>query len=155
MSNIIWLWLPIIVSAAFVFIVSSIMHTVLTYHNSDFKKVNDEDNLMDAVRKFNIAPGDYVLPYAGSHKNAKTPEFKAKLEKGPVWFMTVFPSGQMKMGAGLLQWFIYCIVVGIFAAYIAGHALLSGAPYIYRFSFCWMYSFYRLWSGISTEFNLV
>jgi hypothetical protein len=130
MSNIIWLWLPILVSAVFVFVVSSIMHTVLTYHNKDFKKVGDEDGLMDAVRQFNVSPGDYVIPYAGNHKNAKSPEFKAKLDKGPVWFMTVFPTGQLKMGASLVQWFVYCIIVGIFAAYITGHSLYAGAHYL-------------------------
>jgi hypothetical protein len=34
------------------------------------------------------------------------------------------------MGKPLFQWFIYCIVVGIFAAYIGAHTLNPGAEYL-------------------------
>ena len=37
------LWLPILVSAVFVFIVSSIIHMVLKYHRNDYKQLPDED----------------------------------------------------------------------------------------------------------------
>ena len=37
------LWLPILLSAVFVFVVSSILHMVLPIHRSDFKKLPDED----------------------------------------------------------------------------------------------------------------
>jgi hypothetical protein len=42
------------------------------------------------------------------------------------------------MGGSLVQWFIYSIVVGIFAAYIAGRALVPGAHYleVFRFAGC-------------------
>jgi hypothetical protein len=33
------------------------------------------------------------------------------------------------MGKNLVLWFVYCAVVGLFAAYIAGRALAFGAPY--------------------------
>lgn|GEM_PF-4561169 len=37
------LWAPILLSAVFVFVVSSIIHMVLKYHANDFKKVPDQD----------------------------------------------------------------------------------------------------------------
>ena len=56
------LWLPILLSAVAVFIVSSVIHMFLGYHSADYKKVPAEDELMAAVRKFDIPPGDYMVP---------------------------------------------------------------------------------------------
>jgi hypothetical protein len=131
------LWLPILLSAAAVFILSSIIHMFLGYHNSDFSRVPNEDEAMDALRKVNIPPGDYVLPHASTSKERNSQEFKDKMNKGPVAFMTVFPSGQMSMGKSLVLWFIYCIIVGIFAAYISTRALSfeQGVNYLPVFKF--------------------
>ena len=60
------LLLPILLSAAFVFVVSSIIHMLLPYHKGDYKKVPDEAGVMDALRPFNLAPGDYSVPRADS-----------------------------------------------------------------------------------------
>src|SRR6266508_4292959 len=46
------LWLPILLSAVIVFVASSVIHMVLPYHRGDFKKLPDEDSVMDAFRKF-------------------------------------------------------------------------------------------------------
>jgi hypothetical protein len=129
------LLVPILLSAVFVFIVSSFIHMVLRYHWSDFKKVPSEDDVMDTLRKFDIPPGDYVIPFAGSSEVMRSPEFKDKSIKGPVAFVTVMKSGPPAMGGSLIQWFIYCVVVGIFAAYIAGRALGPDAHYLAVFRF--------------------
>ena len=75
------LWLPILLSAVFVFIISSIIHTVLNYHSTDFGKVPKEEEVMEALGKFDIPPGDYVVPYAGSVKETKSPEYIEKVKK--------------------------------------------------------------------------
>ena len=62
MISIISLWLPILLSAVAVFIISSIIHMFLGYHNTDFKKVPSEDKAMDEIGKLNIPPGDYMMP---------------------------------------------------------------------------------------------
>ena len=90
---------------------------------------------MEALGKFNIPPGDYVIPYAGSPKVMRSPEFTEKVTKGPVAFMTVMKSGPPSMGGSLVQWFSYCIIVGIFAAYIAGRALGPDTHYLAVFRF--------------------
>ena len=133
------LWLPILLAAVLVFIASSIIHMFLPYHKTDWKKVPDEDVVMDAMRAFDIPPGDYVIPQAGSMEVMNSDEFKAKAEKGPVWFMTVLPPGNpFGMGTQMAQWFGFCILVGVLAAYIAGRALSPGAPYpsVFRFAGC-------------------
>jgi hypothetical protein len=146
MVTVMSLWLPILLSAVFVFVVSSIIHMLLGYHRTDFGKVPDEDQVMEALRKFDIPPGDYVVPCAGSSKEMKSPEFLEKATKGPVAFMTVIPSGPPKMGMSLVQWFLYAVVVGGFAAYITGRALEPGAHYlaVFRFAGCTAFIGYSL-----------
>ncbi len=140
------LWLPILLSAVIVFLVSSLIHMVLGYHRTDFRKVPSEDQVMDALRGFGIPPGDYVIPCAGSSKEMGSPEFIEKTTKGPVAFMTVIPSGPPAMGKSLVQWFIYCVVVGLFAAYIGGRAVGPGADYlaVFRFTGCTAFVGYAL-----------
>ncbi len=129
------LWLPILISAVFVFVASSVIHMMLPYHKSDYGKVPAEDDVMDALRKFNVPPGDYMVPRCGSPNEMKSPAFVEKMKKGPVIVMTVMPNGPWSMGSNLAQWFVYCVVVGAIAAYIAGRALGPGAPYLAVFRF--------------------
>ena len=123
------LWIPILLSAVLVFVASSVIHMFLTYHQSDYGRLPAEDEVMAALRPFNIAPGDYAAPCAGSAKEMGSPALREKLNKGPVFMMTVMPSGPMSMGGSLAQWFVYCAVVGLFAAYVTGRALGVGAEY--------------------------
>ena len=141
MVSITSLWLPILLSAIVVFILSWLMHMLLPHHRSDFSKVPGEDGVQEAFRKFNIPPGDYMLPHAGGPEGMKSPEFKAKFEKGPVVMMTVMKGGSMNMGGNLAQWFVYLLLVGVLAAYITGRALTPGAPDLRVFRFAGATSF--------------
>ena len=140
------LWLPILVAAVIVFVASSVLHMMLPVHRHDYRKVPAEDTVMAALRGFNIPPGDYLVPCAGSPKEMKAPAFVEKLNKGPLLFMTVMPTGSRSMAGPLIQWFIYCVVVGIFAGYIAGRALGPGADYlqVFRFAGCTAFVGYGL-----------
>jgi hypothetical protein len=130
------LWLPVLLSAVFVFIASSIIHMVFqSWHRNDYLPVPDQDKVMDALRPFNIPPGDYMLPRAGSFAAAKSPEFTEKLKKGPVAIFTVLPNGEMGMGKPLALWFLYSVVVSVFAGYVAGRALPAGSEYLEVFRF--------------------
>lgn len=129
------LWLPILVSAVFVFIASSVIHMFLGYHSKDFASVPDENKFQDAMRGFNLAPGEYLVPRPTSMSDMKTPEYKAKVEKGPGVILTVWPGGQQSMTPSLVQWFVFTVVIGIFAAYVAGRALGPGASYLSVFRF--------------------
>ena len=124
------LWLPILLSAVVVFIASSIIHMVLPYHRSDHKKLPNEDKLLEAMRNAGVAPGNYHFPHAVSHKEMKSPEMIEKLKKGPVGLVNVIPNGPPAMGKYLLLWFIFCLVISSFVAYVAGRALGAGAPYL-------------------------
>ena len=89
MVSVMSLWLPILLSAVFVFVVSSIIHMVLTYHKNDFQKMPDEDKVMAALREFKLPPGEYHFPYAQNHKEMDAPGYAEKLKNGPVGLMTV------------------------------------------------------------------
>lgn len=132
------LWVPILLSAVIVFAASFILHMVLPFHRNDLRQVAKEDEVMAALRGFNIPPGDYALPCAGSPAVMNTPEFKAKLARGPVAFMTITPGRTPSMAQPLALWFVYSVVVSIFAAYIAGRAVPPGVEYlqVFRFAGC-------------------
>jgi hypothetical protein len=120
--------LPIVVSAIAVFFLSFLVHMVLKYHTNDMPAVPNEDGVMDALRKFNIPPGDYMMPRCKTTKEMKEPAFIEKMKKGPVVVMTVMPSGEMSMGKSLVQWFIYCLIVGVFTAFVTSRSLGAGQP---------------------------
>jgi hypothetical protein len=140
------LWAPILLSAVFVFVASSIIHMVLKYHAGDFKKVPDQDAVQAALRPFKIPPGDYMLPRCDSMSEMKNPEFVEKLNKGPVALMTVLNNGAGNMGKSLLLWFLYSVLVSIFSAYIAWHAVEPGGDYlaVFRFVGCSAFMGYSL-----------
>jgi hypothetical protein len=125
------LWAPILLAAVLVFLASSILHMLLPYHRSDFRKVPAEDEVMDALRP--VPPGNYMLPHAGSPAAMKEPAYVAKKERGPVATLTIMKDPSF--GASLAQWFVYCLVVGVFAAYVTGRALGPGAEYLSVFRF--------------------
>jgi hypothetical protein len=129
------LWLPVVVSAVFVFVASSIIHMVLGYHRSDFRQLASESEVMEALRKFGIAPGDYIVPHPGGPQGMKSPAYQEKLVRGPVFFGTFVPSGPLTMGKQLVQWFVFCLIVGVLAAYVTGRAAGPGTEYLVIFRF--------------------
>ncbi len=146
MVSIVSLWLPILLSAAAVFILSSIIHIVLKYHSNDFKALPSEEPVMDDLRKHNIPPGEYHFPRAKDMKEMGSPEYIEKMKRGPVAMMTVLENAPPQMGGQLLQWFLFSLLVGIIAAYIAGNALPAGAHYlaVFRFAGCTAFVGYSL-----------
>jgi hypothetical protein len=129
------LWLPILISAVFVFVASSVIHMASPWHKNDYPKLGKEDQVLDALRPLSIPPGDYMMPRPSGREEMRSPAFADKLKRGPVVVMTVWESGGMSMTSNLVQWFLYCIAISLFAAYIAGRALPMGVPYLRVFRF--------------------
>lgn len=135
MVTIVSLWLPILLSAVLVFVVSSIIHMALGYHANDFSRLPNEEGVLDALRPFDIPPGEYSFPKPDSFKQMGEPAFQEKMKAGPVGFVTVLASEVPKMGGQLFQWFVYSVIVGVFAAYIASRAVPAGGEYLEVFRF--------------------
>jgi hypothetical protein len=129
------LLLPILVSAVLVFVASSIIHMFTPIHRNDVRRVPDEDAMMAALRPLKIPPGDYAVPHAGAPANIKDPQFLDRVNKGPVLFMTVLPSGMPSMGQSMALWFLYCALVSLFGGYVASRALGPGTDYLQVFRF--------------------
>lgn len=135
------LWLPIVVSAVIVFLASWIVHMFLPYHRSDFAKLPQEDAVLDALRSLNVPGGQYLAPHANTPAQMKQPEYLEKRKRGPVLFLTLAAGGDPGMGKSLLQWFVFLLVVSVFSAYLAGHAIAAGAPYLAVFRFVGVVAF--------------
>lgn len=131
MTDLSALWLAILVSAVIVFIASAVIHMTPLWHKNDYPKVPNEDRLRDALRPLAIPPGDYMVPRAAGSKDMSSPAFLEKLKQGPVLILSVLPNrSSVSMSRNLTQWFIYCVIVSIFAAYIASRSLTPGADYL-------------------------
>jgi len=126
------LWLPIVLSAVIIFVASSIMHMLLPYHRSDYHQLPDEDKTLAALRATPLKRGLYVFPYC-THQTMKSPAIVEKYKQGPVGFLTILPSGPPAMPKFLIQWFVYCLLIGFFVAYLTGHTVATGANYLVVF----------------------
>jgi hypothetical protein len=129
------LWLPILLSAVVVFIVSSIVHMALPWHKNDYVKIPNEDAVRSALRPLNIPPGSYMVPRPSSQKEMGSPEFFEKMKTGPVLMLQVMPNKMTRMANNLVNWFVYLLVISFFAAYITSRALGIGANYLVVFRF--------------------
>jgi hypothetical protein len=129
--GIVQLWMPILISAVFVFVMSSLIHMVFGYHRGDYKGLPDEAKALEMLGTMGLVPGiTYHFPHCGSQKEMNSPEFQEKMNKGPNGIMTVFPNGMPNMGKYLTCWFLYCVAVGVFVAYVTGRTVPSGAHYL-------------------------
>ena len=129
MTDLASLWLPILLSGIFVFLVSSILHMGPFWHRNDFPILANDVQVQDALRSLAIAPGHYMVPRPGNTTEARTPEFKERMKRGPIVLMTVFPGGGISMARSLVTWFIYVVVIAFLGAYVASRALPIGATY--------------------------
>lgn len=122
------LWLPIVASTVLVFLVSSVLHMALKYHQADYKKLPDEARQVDALR--GLAPGYYHFPHCDSMKEMGSPEMLEKFRRGPVGMLAVAPNGAPAMGKFLGLWSVYILLVSLFAAYLASFTLSPGDHYL-------------------------
>lgn len=120
------LWLPVVVAAVAVFLMSSIIHMVLKYHKADYKKLSDEDSVAQALRKAVPGPGLYMIPYC-TESQMKDPAVRKKFEEGPVGILAMMRPAPPNMGKYLGQWFLFCLLVSFFTGYVARHALAPDA----------------------------
>jgi hypothetical protein len=129
------LWLPILLSAVIVFVASSIIHMLSPWHKNDYPRVPNEEGLRAALRPLAIPPGDYMVPRPESREQLRDPAFLEKVNQGPNLVLTVLPNGPFSMGTNLTQWFLYCVVISLFAGYVASRALPPGTDYMQVFRF--------------------
>ncbi|HSE11436.1 MAG TPA: hypothetical protein VLB69_02265 [Rudaea sp.] len=124
------LWLPIVLSGVFVFFASSILHMVLRFwHAPDYRGFANEDEISAAIRRGNATAGTYMIPYC-KPETMKEQATQDKFRQGPVGMIFLRQPGMMNMGVFLGQWFVFCLLVSVFCAYLGGHVMAAGTPYI-------------------------
>lgn len=122
------LWLPILLSAVIVFIASSLIWMILKYHDSEWKKLPDEEAARAAMKGASV--GQYSIPHAASMAERETPEWKEKYKEGPAAMLVVVPHGSLAMGKQMVQWFVFCVLASFLIAYVTSIALPAGTDYL-------------------------
>lgn len=113
------LWLPIILSAVFVFIASALINMLLRFwHTPDYRRFANEDDVRAAIRAGDPAPGQYSLPWCGPDA-MRDPAMQEKFVQGPVGMVNLRRAGPVNMGAYLAQWLLFCILVSVLCALVA------------------------------------
>ncbi len=113
MNALLSLWLPILLSAVVVFVISSLIHMLLNWHASDYGTFENEDAVRDAIRAGNAGPGRYVIPKCREMKEMASEAMKKKYADGPVGHITLLPNGQPSMGKYLGMWFLWALVIAV------------------------------------------
>src|SRR5215471_18048210 len=108
------LWLPILLSAAAVWIASAVIWMFLPHHKDDFDKLPDEEGFIGSLRNFSLAPGNYGFPYCGDKSKMNDPEFKKKWEEGPLGLLNVWPKPNMARNM-VLTFLVYLVVSSLIA----------------------------------------
>ena len=123
------LWLPIIVSTIVVYLAMMVFNMLLPLHWKDFAPVEDEDGLLEALRSRNVTRGQYYFPFANSREGMASPEWKEKVNRGPVGITLIHRSGT-SMTRQLVGQLILTFAIAIAAGYMGTAALGTGAPYL-------------------------
>ena len=128
--SLIQLWMPIVGSAVLAWIASGLIHMIIKYHNSDYQKLANEDEVAAAVRQGSPKLGLHHFPHCTDMSEMANEDMQEKFKKGPVGMVIIFPSGMPNMGKYLGQQFAYFLVGSILIAYCASFALPPGADFM-------------------------
>lgn len=128
MVTITGLWLPIVLSAVFVFVASSIVHMVLRYHWTDWNELPGEDKAREGLK--GIPVGNFRIPYCSKVSDMQDENLIAKMNEGPNALIIGLPKGPPAMGKSLALWFVYTLLVGVAVAYVASRTVGAGGDYL-------------------------
>ncbi len=118
------LWLPILLSAAAVWIVSLVVWMALPHHKQDFINLPDEDGFMEFIRKNGIKPGNYAFPDSRGREAMQSEKVQKAWQKGPVGHLSVWPT-PLTMGGKLAATFVVYLIVSTLIAFLTRIALPS------------------------------
>ncbi len=122
------LWLPILLSAAIVWIVSAIVWMALPHHKRDYIGLADEDGFMDYIRKSGIKPGNYAFPDCHKPGAMKSEKVQKSWVEGPVGHVSVWRT-PLTMGDKMVGTFIVYLVVSTLIAYLTRVAIPGAASF--------------------------
>lgn len=113
------LWLPILATAVGIFVMSSIIHMVFKWHNSEYRALGNEDEIRQAIAKAQLTPGMYSTPHCTDMKDMEGERIQQQFKEGPVAFITLREPGAPAMGKYLAQWFALNVLVAVLCAFLS------------------------------------
>jgi len=122
MNAMLSLWLPVLLGAGVVFFLSSLIHMVFKWHQADYRGLDREDAVRNAIHGSQPTPGHYVLPYCQDMKEMAGEAMQQKYREGPTGFLTIVPGGPPRLGRTLGLWFGLTLAVAGAAALLAVQA---------------------------------
>lgn len=126
MDVLLHLWLPILLSAVAVFVLSAASHTLLPWRIGEYRHVPTAAAVQAALK--DLAPGQYVFPAGPDPKSRGSAEALAAWAAGPSGWLTIVPPEPLHMGRNLGQSFLVYLVVSFLSGYLAAFALGSAPP---------------------------
>ena len=87
MVSLVSLWLPIVLAAIAVFVLSAMVWMVMPWHRKDFRPLPDEPAARAALR--GSAPGLYTVPHMADRSELQSPGYRKKLRRarsGSSWW---------------------------------------------------------------------
>ena len=154
--SLIQLWMPIVAASVIAWLASGLIHMLIKYHNSDFQKLENEDDVMAAVRQGSPSMGLHHFPHCADMSEMANEDMQQKMIKGPVGILAIFPNGLPNMGKYLSQQFVFFLLGNALIAYCATLVLLPGADFmaVFRFfsavgfiTYGWANIPYSIWFG--------
>lgn len=126
MDFITYLWVPIVASAAAVWVLGAVIWMVMPHRKKEWRSVGDDERFQTTLRGFNLSPGYYMFPYCGGGEDMKSEKMQEMWKQGPVGTLHVW-SGMRSMGACMGFSFIFNVVASTFVAYLAWNAFSNQA----------------------------
>jgi len=129
MTELLSLWLPIVVSGVALFFLSFLMWAILPHHAKDVGFHPRQDELASHINESGLKPGMYMFPNCADKKDYGSDEHKASVEKGPWGTLSVWPS-KPNMGRNMALTVAYMLFASILVAYVASTARPPGASFL-------------------------
>jgi hypothetical protein len=126
MDFLVHLWLPIIVSAAAVWVASFLAWMVVGHHKRDWKGIPGagEQEFIDFIKRLGIPPGSYGFPEFRRCDGLSKEQKKAKwdeMQKSPMGLLRVW--GPISMGKNMALTFLVYLAVSVLVGYLGWSAL--------------------------------
>jgi hypothetical protein len=121
------LWLPIVASAAAVWIASFLAWMVVGHHKNDWKEVPNEQEFIDTIKRMGIPAGSYGFPEFRKCEGLSKEQKKAKweeMQKSPMGLLRVW--GPISMGKNMLLTLLVYLAVSVLVGYLGWNTLLHG-----------------------------
>lgn len=122
------LWLPILASAAAVWVASALAWMAIGHHKNDWKALPDEQGFIDSLKRMGIPPGTYGFPEfrrcQGMSKQEKMALWE-EMQKSPMGLLRVW--GPISMGKNMVLTFLVFLAVSVLVGYLGWVTLGHGA----------------------------